>query len=44
MFAILDRRVGKRTLKEIADTVSDQPEWLQQFYQLRLDAEGIIMP
>jgi hypothetical protein len=44
MFAILDRRVGKRTLKVIADTVSDQPEWLQQFYRLRLDAEGIIMP
>ena len=41
MFAILDRRVGKRTLKEIAETVSDQPEWLQQFYRLRLDAEGI---
>ena len=44
MFAILDRRVGKRTLKEIADTVSDQPEWLQQFYRLRMDAEGIIIP
>jgi hypothetical protein len=44
MFAILDRRVGKRTLKEIAETVSNQPEWLQQFYRLRLDAEGIIMP
>ncbi len=41
MFAILDRRVGKRKLKEIAETVQDQPEWLRQFYRLRLDVEGI---
>ncbi|SFQ47468.1 hypothetical protein SAMN02910358_02348 [Lachnospiraceae bacterium XBB1006] len=41
MFAILDRRVGKRTLREIAETVPDQPKWLQKFYKLRLDAEGI---
>jgi len=41
MFAILDRRVGKRTLNEIAETVTDQPEWLYKFYRLRLDAEGI---
>lgn len=41
MFAILDRRVGKRTLRGIAKTVPDQPEWLHKFYKLRLDAEGI---
>ena len=41
MFAILDRRVGKRKLREIADTALDQPEWLRKFYRLRLDAEGI---
>ena len=41
MFAILDRRVGKRTLKKIAETVDEQPEWLKYFYSLRLDVDGI---
>lgn len=41
MFAVLDRRIGKRTLQKIKDTVSDQPEWLRQFYVLRLDSEKI---
>ena len=41
MFAILDRRVGKRTLQKLKDTLQDQPEWLRQFYLLRLNAEKI---
>ena len=41
MFAILDRRVGRRTLHGIAETVTEQPGWLYKFYRLRLDAEGI---
>lgn len=41
MFAIIDRRIGKRTLKKLADQVDKQPEWLQFFYQLRMDAENI---
>ena len=41
MFAILDRRVGKRRLIEIAERIHEQPEWLQPIYRLRLDAEGI---
>ena len=41
MFAILDRRIGKRTLQKIKDTVLEQPEWLQIFYLLRLNAEKI---
>ena len=41
MFAVLDRRVGKRTLEKIRDTAADQPEWLQLFYCLRLKAEGM---
>ncbi len=40
MFAILDRRVGKRTLQKIKDRVDDQPQWLRQFYLLRLNAEA----
>ena len=41
MFAILDRRVGKRTLTKIKEEISAQPQWLQQLYILRFDAEGI---
>ena len=41
MFAILDRRIGKRTLVKAKDVIEEQPLWLRQFYQLRLDAEGI---
>lgn len=42
MFAVLDRRVGKRTLKPLKDSISEQPDWLQAFYSLRLSAEKII--
>lgn len=41
MFAILDRRIGKRTLRKVKSSISEQPEWLQYFYGLRLEAEGI---
>ena len=36
MLAILDRRVGKRTLEKIKSTIPDLPEWLQYFYNLRI--------
>ena len=42
LFAILDKRVGKRTLKELQASLNTQPEWLQVFYRLRLETEGII--
>lgn len=41
MFAIFDRRVGKRTLEKQKENINLQPEWLQQFYNLRFDAEMI---
>jgi len=41
LFAILDKRVGKRRLKKIVSEVGNQPEWLQFFYRLRLEADGI---
>lgn len=41
MLAVLDRRIGKRTLQNIKDSVQDQPEWLRQFYLLRLNSENI---
>lgn len=42
MFAVLDRRVGKRTLEKLALCVDEQPAWLREFYLLRLEAEKII--
>lgn len=41
MFAVLDRRIGKRTLIKIKDNLDTQPEWLKNFYLLRLNAENI---
>lgn len=41
MFAVLDRRIGRRTLSSIKASVKEQPHWLQQFYRLRLDLESI---
>lgn len=41
MFAILDRRVGKRTLGKLRPQIAGQPEWLRFFYALRLSAEGL---
>ena len=40
MFAVLDRRVGKRRLGKLKETMEEQSEWLQQFYRLRLNAEN----
>ena len=41
MFAILDRRVGKKTLEKIKDEIETLPEWVKQFYNLRCEAERI---
>lgn len=39
MFALLDRRTGKRTLEKMRSTVGDLPDWLQMLYYIRLEAE-----
>lgn len=39
MFAILDRRIGKRTLKKLESELDKQPKWLQQICLLRFHAE-----
>ncbi len=38
VFAVMDRRLGKRTLQAIADAAAYQsdPAWVRQFYELRL--------
>ena len=41
MFAVLDRRIGKRTLTKLHETIEEQPEWLRKFYLLRLHSENI---
>ena len=43
MFAVLDRRVGSRTLENCKAAIEDQPEWLQYFYRLRLAAEKMLV-
>ena len=40
MFSVMDRRVGKRTLKKLGDPENVRPEWLREFYQLRFSAEN----
>lgn len=42
LFAFLDKRVGKRRLCEVLSDIDKQPEWLQVFYRLRLEADGLI--
>jgi hypothetical protein len=41
MFAILDRRVGKRTLINQKSMIEAQPTWLQHFYNIRIEAEEL---
>ncbi len=38
MFALLDRRVGKRTLTKVRNHIQKQPPWLNQIYRLRIDS------
>jgi hypothetical protein len=41
MFAILDRRIGKRTLIKQKLMIESQPIWLQQFYNIRIESERL---
>lgn len=42
MFAILDRRLGKRSLEKLSSTIKDTPAWLREFYEFRLKNEEIL--
>lgn len=42
LFAIFDKRTGKRRLQNILSEIEMQPEWLQVFFRLRLESDGII--
>ena len=41
IFAVLDRRVGKRRLLMMKDTIEQGPNTFKEFYAIRARAEGI---
>lgn len=41
ILGLIDKRVGKRTLARIRDTMQMESELIQYFYRLRCEAEGI---
>lgn len=41
MLAILDRRVGKRRLISMKDKIENEPDWIKNFYRLRMNAENL---
>ncbi|MCL5887458.1 MAG: hypothetical protein M1617_04025 [Actinobacteria bacterium] len=42
--ALMDRRVGKRTLQRMAGQMTDAPEIVRFFYELRCEADGLRDP
>ncbi len=41
IFAVLDRRIGKRTLLKMNETIGDEPELFRTFFNIRMEAEGL---
>ena len=41
VFALLDRRLGKRRLAALADVMETELDWVRPFYRLRMEAEGL---
>ena len=42
IFAVLDRRIGKRRLALMKETIANEPEMFQEFYAIRAKAEGLL--
>ncbi len=42
IFAVMDRRVGKRRLRKLKETIEQEPDVFQRFFNIRAEAEGII--
>lgn len=42
IFAVLDRRVGKRRLALMKETIAEEPDTFREFYAIRVKAEGLI--
>lgn len=41
IFALLDRRLGKRRLATLEETMEKELDWVRPFYRLRMEAEGL---
>ena len=41
IFALLDRRVGKRRLALMKETIAGESDTIQEFYAIRAKAEGL---
>ena len=41
IFALLDRRLGKRRLAALEETMEQELDWVRPFYFLRMEAEGV---
>ena len=42
IFALLDRRLGKRRLLLMKETIEKEPDTFQEFYAIRMKAEGLV--
>ena len=42
IFAILDRRLGKRRLLALEDSMEQELDWVRAFYVIRMQAEGLM--
>ncbi len=42
IFAVLDRRVGKRRLALMKETIAEERDTFREFYAIRMKAEGLI--
>lgn len=43
VFALLDRRLGKRRLAALEETMEQELDWVRSFYRLRMEAEGMTL-
>lgn len=42
ILSLIDRRVGKRTLQKMKETIKDEKEIIQYFFKLRCAADGLM--
>ena len=42
IFALLDRRLGKRRLLLMKETIEKEPDTFQEFYAIRMKEEGLV--
>lgn len=42
IFALLDRRLGKRRLLALEESMEQELDWVRAFYVIRMQAEGLM--